>query len=190
MRTHWIYWTTLGFTQPLALTHTYTVNPVHVMKSMDPGSIWALWNLIEYLAPHQTQFLCLYPRRELQGRKKKNNLWMDLGGGDMQGPQTKKDKPTDCPVVLSLHLCTLVSCARTQCPWAPWCSAEVVIVITAMDKKAHADIHPPPPRVFQLYSPIRHGIKTCLHPSRNTFLLLIIWIWKEIKKAKYTTKCL
>lgn len=121
MRIHWIYWTALGFIQSLALssahTHTYTQSVPFVsagILSMDPGSIWALWNLIEYLAPQQTQFLCLYPHRELQGRKKKP---LD-GWGGMQGPQTKKDKPTDCPVVLSPQLCALVSCARTQCPWA------------------------------------------------------------------------
>lgn len=154
MRIHWIYWTTLGFTPSLALSiahthaHTYTraVNLVHVMKS--PLLVQECFPWIRGLSGHCGTLSNIWHHTRhsfsawihAESCREEKNLWMD--GGDMQGPQTEKDKPTDCPVVRSLHLCTLVSCARTQCPRALWCSAEVVIVITAMDKKAHTDIHP------------------------------------------------
>lgn len=145
---------------------------------MDPGSIWALWNLIKYLAPHQTQFLCLYPRRELQGRNKKTFGWIR---GTCRGLKRKKD----CPVVLSLHLRTLVSCARTQCPWALWCSAEVVIVITAMDKKAHANIHPVS---FSFLVPSDMESKHA-SPEQKLFPFAQNLNMEGDKKATYTTKC-
>lgn len=60
-----------------------------------------------------------------------------IGGHAGTSNRGEKKKPTGRPVVLSLHLCTLVTHAQTQRPWGLWCSAEVIIVITAVDTKAH-----------------------------------------------------
>lgn len=110
------------YSKQCAHTYTHTANPVHVMKSplLAEEFVHGSRVYLDIVKPYQIfgntpdRASLIVSMRRAAG-KKKTVGW--IGGHAGTSNRKKQQQPTNRPVVLSLHLCTLVSRAQTQCPW-------------------------------------------------------------------------